>query len=209
MTSTAILPMILVAATSLNADQATKIVQDSISDVIEVLRNPELQGKANRAARHSKLRNISNEVIDWTKMAQRSLGVHWRSLNPKQRDQFTNTFKEILASHYLGQLDRFQGEEKVEHTGTEATGKNKLVKMKLISASRAWVPFSFYINEEKKVYDISIEGVSLSNHYRGTFSRMLANDPFEKMMEKLNKKLEVQKRIQALNDKKAQEAAKQ
>ena len=206
MTTTILLPLMLAAAT-LNADQATKVIQESINDVIAVLRDPELQGKTKRANRHSKLRDISSEIIDWTKMAQRSLGVHWRVLNPKQRERFTNTFKEILASHYLGQLDRFQGEEQVQHTGTEKVGTNHLVKMKLVTPSRAWVPFAFYINDSKKVYDISIEGVSLSNHYRGTFSRMLANDPFESMMKKLEKKLEVQKRIEALNDKKAQEAA--
>lgn len=180
---------------SLTADQATQIIQSTVDQAVEVLRNPDLQGQENRLKRHGRLRKISDRVFDWSKMAQRSLGIHWRELNEAERKRFTQTFKEILAAHYLGQMDRFQGDEKVIHTGTEKADPGYAVKMLLRTPSRAKVPIHFYVGEDKEVYDVSIEGVSLTNHYRGTFNRQLVNGSFDQMMKRLEKKLAISQRV--------------
>lgn len=184
------------ASGELTAEKATETIRGTVDRAVAVLEDPELQGRENRTARHAKLREISDHVFDWEQMAQRSLGVHWRGLNPKQRSRFVGTFKELLANHYLGQMDRFQGEEEVEHVGTEKTDRGFIVKMKLITPSRSWVPIDFYMgSDDRRVYDVAIEGVSLSNHYRGSFDRMLVNASFDEMMKKLERKLEVQRRM--------------
>lgn len=183
------------AESELTKEEATRIIRETVDRAVEVLENPELQGADNRRERHRRLRSISNEVFDWEQMAQRSLGVHWRELNPKQRERFVSTFKELLANHYLGQMDRFQGDEEVKHVGTESTKKGFVVKMKLITPSRSWVPIDFYLGAERRVYDVAIEGVSLSNHYRGSFDRLLVNATFEEMMKRLERKLDVQRRM--------------
>jgi len=182
-------------STALTADEATRMIRSTVDRAVSVLENPELQGQEKRTERHRRLRSISNEVFDWERMAQRSLGVHWRNLKPPQRKRFTETFKELLANHYLGQMDRFQGEEEVKHVGTEKTKKGYVVKMKLITPSRAWVPIDFYMGADRRVYDVAIEGVSLSNHYRGSFDRLLVNSSFEEMMKRLERKLDVQRRM--------------
>jgi ABC-type transporter MlaC component len=180
----------------LTSEKATQLIRSTVDRAVDVLEDPSLQGRENRTERHQKLRAISDEVFDWEQMAQRSLGVHWRSLNRKQRTRFTDTFKELLASHYLSQMDRFQGEEEVKHVGTEKTDQGFVVKMKLVTPSRSWVPIDFYMGaDDQRVYDVAIEGVSLSNHYRGSFDRMLVNATFDQMMKKLERKLEVQRRM--------------
>jgi phospholipid transport system substrate-binding protein len=179
----------------LTADTATALIRGTVDRAVKVLEDPALQGRENRVERHRRLRAISDEVFDWARMAQRSLGVHWRGLDPEQRERFTSTFKELLASHYLGQMDRFQGEEEVQHVGTEPTKNAFVVKMKLVTPSRAWVPIDFYMGKDKRVYDVAIEGVSLSNHYRGSFDRLLVNSTFDQMMKRLERKLEVQRRM--------------
>lgn len=187
------------ASSDFSAQDATQLIQGTVDQAIEVLKDPELQGREQRLTRHGKLRKISNQVFDWTEMARRSLGVHWRDLNEGQRSRFAKTFREILASHYLGQMDRFQGQEKVTHEGTEPItgGEGYVVKMRLTTQSREQVPIHFFLGQDRKVYDVSIEGVSLTNHYRGNFDRLLVNDSFESVMKKLEAKLEVQRKIEA------------
>ena len=182
---------------AVSPDVATQLIRKTVDRAVAVLSDPELQGADNRLQRHDKLRAISDQVFDWGAMAQRSLGVHWRSLDQKQRTRFRDVFKELLASHYLSQLDRFQGNEKIVHKGTEKTGDHVKVKMLLETQSRASVPIHFYVNEEKQVFDVAIEGVSLTNHYRGSFNRLLVNGSFEDMMKKLEQKLAVQRRVEA------------
>ncbi|MEM1022312.1 MAG: ABC transporter substrate-binding protein [Myxococcota bacterium] len=188
------------AAPSLAAvtqDVATQLIRGTVDKAVAVLSNPALQGAENRLERHAQLRKISDEVFDWGAMAQRSLGIHWRSLDARQRTRFRDVFKELLAAHYLSQLDRFQGDEKVVHTGTEAAGKDVKVKMLLETQSRASVPIHFFVNGDKQVFDVAIEGVSLTNHYRGSFNRLLVNGSFESMMKRLEQKLAVQRRVEA------------
>ena len=172
-----------------SADAASKLVQGSVDDALKILKDPDLQGRGQRGARWGRLREVSDRAFDWAAMSQRSLGIHWRKLNKKQRNRFVSTFKELLAGHYLGQIDRFSGKERLEFKGTGSTPEGVEVKMQLITASREKVPLHFFVDERPKVYDVSIEGVSIANHYRGVFNRQLVNGDFDKLMKKLERKI--------------------
>ncbi|MBK8014980.1 MAG: ABC transporter substrate-binding protein [Deltaproteobacteria bacterium] len=164
-------------------------VRASVDRALEILRDPKMQGKANTAERHKRLRAVSDEMFDWTAMARKSLGVHWRKLNDKDRARFTNTFKDLLAKYYLDQIDRFQGQEQVLFKGTGSGSEGDVeVKMTLVTSSKEEVPIHFFVDTNQKVVDVSIEGVSIANHYRGTFDRLLVNGTFDDMMKKLERK---------------------
>jgi len=188
-------------ASAMTEEAATSSVRSTVDKVVRVLSAPDLQGPDKRLERHAKLRAISDEVFDWGAMAQRSLGPHWRGLDAKQKTDFRDTFKELLAAHYLSQLDSFQGDERVEHKGTEKLDDGHKVKMLLVTQSRASVPIHFFMDSSGKVYDVAIEGVSLTNHYRGSFDRVLVNGSFDELMKRLEQKLAIQRRLEAKADK--------
>ncbi len=189
------------------ASAAAQLVRGSVDDALKVLKDPSLQGRAKRKARWGQLREVSDRAFDWSAMSQRSLGVHWRKLNPAQRERFVTTFRELLATHYLGQIDRFTGKEKLEYKGTEKTPTATEVRMVLITASREEVPLHFFVDERPKVVDVSIEGVILSNHYRGVFNRQLVNNDFDTVMKKLERKVARKKKRAEKADKAAAEKA--
>ena len=172
-----------------DTDAAANLVKGSVDAALKVLKDPKLQGRSNRPERWAELRRVSDEAFDWSTMSQRSLGIYWRKLDQGQRKRFVLTFRELLASHYLGQIDRFSGKEKLEFKGTGTTPEGVEVKMLLVTASREKVPLHFFVDERPKVYDVSIEGVSIANHYRGVFNRQLTNGDFEKLMKKLERKI--------------------
>ena len=172
-----------------DGEAAANLVRGSVDSALQVLKDPALQGRANRKARWAQLRQVSDRAFDWAAMSRRSLGVHWRRLNDKDRQRFVSTFKELLASHYLGQIDRFTGKEKLEYKGTGETPEGTEVKMVLVTASRETVPLHFFVDERPKVYDVSIENVSIANHYRGVFNRQLTNGDFASLMKKLERKI--------------------
>ncbi len=173
---------------------ATKKVTGTIEKALVVLKDPALQGKKNRAERHKKLRAISDETIDWKAMSQRSLGVHWRKLDEAQRERFSNTFSDLLAAHYMKSIDNFTGKEKLNYIKTEKQADNSVVKMQLVTRSREKVPLDFFVNKAGSVFDVSIEGVSIANHFRGSFDRQLVNGDFETLMKKLERKVAAKKR---------------
>lgn len=176
------------------ADSAAAVVKASVDKALTILKDPKLEGAAHREARQAKLREVSDGMFDWTKISQRSLGVHWRKLNKAERKRFEDTFHELLVTTYLKQLERFHEMQELRFLGTKPQGKNTEVRYRLRLKSQEVIPIEFLVNSDKKVVDVTIENVSLANHYRGSFNRILVNKDFDTMMKKLERKLKRSKR---------------
>jgi phospholipid transport system substrate-binding protein len=164
-------------------------VERAVERALEVLRDEELA--KDRDARHRRLRAIAEEVFDWRDMAQRSLGPHWRELDEPQRQRFVEVFIDLLAQQYMDDLDRFQGDEKVKVLGGKDLGRSYEVETLVITHARDQVPINYYLHRERDgwlIHDFSVEGVSLVNHYRKTFTRFLVNNDFEALMQRLERK---------------------
>jgi phospholipid transport system substrate-binding protein len=154
------------------------------------LRDPEL--KKDTEARLHKLRLAVDKAFDWEAMAQSSLGPPWRKLDAKQRSEFVTIFKELLAQQYMNDIDRFQGSEQVRIVSVEKSGVLEIVNTLLITSSREKIPMNYTLQQsgrDFRVVDLTIEGVSLVNHYRNTFSRFLSNKSFAELMQQLERKL--------------------
>jgi phospholipid transport system substrate-binding protein len=172
------------------AQSSEQLIRATIDVVFALLRDPVL--KKDSKQRMHKLREAVDRAFDWDAMAQSSLGPPWRKLDDKQRKEFVSVFKELLAQEYMDDIDRFQGTEKVQVKGRDKSGELDIVKTTLITASREQVPMDYTLQQAGSrwmVVDLAVEGVSLVNHYRQTFSRFLANKSFSDLMQQLKRKL--------------------
>lgn len=167
-----------------------QVIREMVDAVFVILRDPALAKEPTR--RMQALRKVVDQAFDWQAMAQSSLGPAWRKLGDKQRAEFVEVFKELLARQYMDDIDRFQGTEQVSLTGSEKSGDLVIVKTVLSTSSREQVPMSYTLRAPAgpwRVEDLSIEGVSLVNHYRKTFARFLVNKTFEELLAQLKRKL--------------------
>ena len=92
----------------------------------------------------------------------------------------------------MNDLDRFQGSEQLTVGNADQQGEIAVVKSTLLTASREQIPIDYTLRltaGKWRAEDVSIEGVSLVNHYRKTFSRFLANKSFSDLMQQLKNKL--------------------
>jgi phospholipid transport system substrate-binding protein len=170
---------------------AEQVIRRGVDDVLDVLRDPATQPAAARAQRIARLRQVADRLFDWPEMSQRSLGPAWRTLDPAQRKRFAEVFPDILASAYLDDLDKFRGDERVTIERSTESGDNAEVHTIVVTHSGERVPMVYWLHRVEsawRVYDFSIEGVSLVNHYRESFSRFLVNHKFEELMERLEQK---------------------
>ena len=168
-------------------DDPGQMVARSIEQALAVLRDTDL----GRPERLRRIRQVADAVFDWSDMARRSLGVHWRKLDDAQRTRFVTVFQDLLASQYRDDLDRFRGDEQVSVDASEASGDDWVVRTTLVTHSRERVPIHYYLHRGPKgwrVHDVSIEGVSLVNHFRKRFTRYLVNHTFDDLMKVLERK---------------------
>ena len=174
------------------ASGAEPVIRKTVDDAFAVLKDKSLAGKERRAQRLAALRRIADRVFDWAEMARSSLGAGWRNLDARQRSVFVDVFKDVLAAEYMDDIDRFRGTETVTVDGSTAQGEDTVVKTTLVTFSRDRVPIDYRMRSEQgewKVVDLSIEGVSLVNHFRKTFSNALANMTIDQLIDRLKRQL--------------------
>lgn len=167
-----------------------KVVEKTVQDALKILRDAQL--KSDRKQRVTKLREVADRTFDWEAMAKSSLGAPWRNLNDVQRRDFVEVFKELLAQRYMDDLDRFQGSEELTVGEADQQGELAVVKTTLFTVSRQQIPIDYTLRVsggQWRAQDISIEGISLVNHYRKTFARYLANKSFDQLLAQLKQKL--------------------
>ena len=171
-----------------------QLVERTIKAAFSVLRDDKLKSQSKERMRA--LRAAVDPAFDWDAMAKSSLGAPWRDLKDKQRTEFVSVFKELLAQRYMDDIDRFQGSEELNVTGAEQQGDWSLVKTVLVTSGRDRIPIDYQLHPSGtgwRVDDVSIEGVSLVNHYRSTFRQFLTNKSFDELMAQLRRKLGVDK----------------
>ncbi|HEX7840682.1 MAG TPA: ABC transporter substrate-binding protein [Kofleriaceae bacterium] len=181
----------LSAVTMTAPPPAEQVIRRGIDDVLDVLRDPATQPAAARAQRIARLRQVADRLFDWSEMSQRSLGPTWRTIDASQRKRFGDVFPDLLASAYLDDLDKFRGDERVTIERTTESGDHAEVYTNVVTHGGETVPMVYWLHRVEstwRVYDFSIEGVSLVNHYRESFNRFLVNHSFEELMERLERK---------------------
>ncbi|HVZ75115.1 MAG TPA: ABC transporter substrate-binding protein [Polyangia bacterium] len=143
----------------------------------------------------TEVRKIVGSFLDYGELARRSLAKHWDTLTPKQREDFSNTLRELVERNYLRQLHGNANYnikyEKEEKAGNEATvdatlhtmsrGKKVEIAMqyKMLAKNGQWV-----------VYDVLTDEQSMLENYRAEFNKIITKDGFDALMKRMKKKLD-------------------
>lgn len=168
------------------------IIRRTVDDAFTILKNKQLAGRERRGERLAQLRTVADRTFDWAAMARASLGAPWRTMDAAQRQRFVDVFKDVLAARYMDDINRFEGTETVSVDGSSREDDDWIVRTTLVTSSRERVPIDYRMrgaDDRWSIVDISIEGVSLVNHYRKTFSGALVNMTVDQLIDKLNKQL--------------------
>ena len=127
--------------------------------------------------------------FDFTKMSQWVLGVSWRTASDEQKARFTEQFRTLLVRTYAKALLEYTN-QKINYlpVHTEADAKQVTVRTEIVQAGGQNIPvhYSMYRKgDEWKVYDISIDGVSLVNNYRTSFANDIRQSGLDKLIARL------------------------
>jgi len=65
-------------------------VRETVDAVSAIVNDPQLQGTSNERERRERVARIMRKSFDFRAMSQESLGTHWASLAPEQRNRFVD-----------------------------------------------------------------------------------------------------------------------
>jgi len=188
--TTLLMCTLLLMSTNAIANDAMPVLKKSIDAVIHMMKDkqkattPEAQ-----AEQRKKIFNIGMELFDFDEMAQRTMGKEWKQLSSDQKKKFTHLFARFLANIYYQRLEEYTNET-VKYLD-ERQYKNKSLVKTMIVTQKNEIPMDYKLikSDRWRVYDISIEGVSLVRNYRTQFNKILIKQGVDDLIGMMHKKL--------------------
>lgn len=128
--------------------------------------------------------------FDFTRMTQSAMGRHWRSATEEQRSALVREFQEMLVRTYAVALLNYSGQQ-IEYLPLRASAveDDVLVQTKVSDSGAPPIPIDYRLYRTLggwKVYDVSIDGVSLVSNYRSSFAEQVQRNGVDGLIRQLS-----------------------
>jgi phospholipid transport system substrate-binding protein len=170
----------------------TEQLRGAIDRVLAVLDDPALKTPARAADRHRAVRQIADEIFDFEETARRAMAQHWRSLTPIQQREFVEVFSDLLERAYMSKIELYSG-EKIQYPAERVEGDVATVWTRIITKKGVEVPIDYRMlmrGERWRIYDVSIEGVSLVANYRTQFNSVVRTSSYDELLRRMRSRVE-------------------
>jgi phospholipid transport system substrate-binding protein len=183
-----VLFLLMVSVAAWSAEHPQVLVENTTDEIFAALKR-ERDVIAERPAR---LYEIVDEIVlphmDFIRMSSWVLGKYWRQASEAEREQFTREFRDLLVRTYAKAVNE---KERIIETlpmrGKLESG-DVTVRTEVQEASGFPIPIDYqmYLKDDAwKVYDVSVDGISLIANYRTTFASEIRRDGLPKFIANL------------------------
>jgi phospholipid transport system substrate-binding protein len=139
--------------------------------------------------------------FNFERMTALAMGRDWKKALPEQQKRLTEEFKTLLVRTYSNALTSYKNQTVVyKSTRLQAGDTDVVVKTEIVQPGNKPVQLDYAVlreNNEWKVYDVIVAGVSLVTNYRDTFKQEVSSNGINGlilMLSNRNKQLEAGKK---------------
>lgn len=155
---------------------AQKVIQDTADQLQRTLQKPEIKNDFAKAT--AVVDSIIQPHIDFDRVSVMVLGKYWKTATPQQKERFKNEFRRLLVRTYTTAFTEYAN-WKIRYLPTqEEPGADKtMVRTEILQAGAQPVAVNYRMVNAKgtwKVFDVLIEGISLLQNYRTSFTNQIA-----------------------------------
>lgn len=168
---------------------ATDLMKGTIDEVLKILNDKELKEPARLEDRRQRLEKVVAARFDYPEMSRRSLGAQWNQLSDKDKQEFVDLFRTLLTNTYADRVETYSGEG-VQYLNERTEKEYAEVRTKVLSG-KTEIPMDYRLlhkDNDWRVYDVVVDGVSLVNNYRGQFTKILHTSSYPGLVDQLRKK---------------------
>ncbi len=130
--------------------------------------------------------------VDFREAALLAMGKSWQIASPAQQAQIVHEFREMLVRIYSNSIDVYRGQTmRTLPTRLAQGATDVVVRNQYLRDGRPPVPVEYAMrktSEGWKIYDITIEGVSLVLTYRAEFENITRTSGVEGLIKRLKEK---------------------
>ena len=168
---------------SINATAATEkllapqlVIDNTSRALLGKLKDPAFA--SNKAEIHTFVDDAIFPSVDTVRMSALVLGKHWRKASKQQKKQFIAAFKNLLVNTYSTTFTEQFNDWTIAYLPLKLKAGDKTTTVKTIVSqtgkANAKIDYSMVLrNDQWKIYDLKVEGISLVISNRETFSQMI------------------------------------
>ena len=141
--------------------------------------------------RTSSFTELVMSSIDLNLISKFVLSKAWKNASDEQKENYLIAFKDYFVSSYANKLDQYTG-EKIDVIGSQESGKYVIVESNIVREGTDTLKINLKWrllnkNNQIKIIDLNIEGISLVIAQREEFQSFLANNDYDldKLIEKI------------------------
>ncbi len=173
--STAMVALLAAASLTAHADVTPPdvMVHDTTIDVTSILKKDKAELTTNRQKLYALIDAKVLPHFDFNEMTQLAIGRYWRQATPAQQQELIKQFRTLLVRTYAGALAQFNNQTiEFKPFNMPPAGSDVVVETQVKQPGAQPIPINYNLEQTAdgwKVYDVSIDSVSLVTNYRGSF----------------------------------------
>jgi len=169
------------------ASSPEAVIKTAIGDLTTLItrRPADRSGEAFRA----EVGELLDPYFDLPLMSRLAVGKHWRAASPQQRERLTREYRKLLVATYSVPLRALRESQVAVRSGDRNDDNSRarvMVDVTPPDDPALVLIFSLYRKDNRwLVYDMSVEGVSLTTNYRSEFSAVINRQGLDGLIARL------------------------
>lgn len=170
-----------------------ELVQQTTAQTLSRLQSEQAALQKNPDGIYDLVKEIISPHFDFIRISAWVLGKHWRTASKEQKLRFVRAFRTLLIRTYgVALLDYTDQEIRYLPMRDDPTNGNVTVRSEVIQPNGGAVSLNFRLykrNEAWKVYDISVDGISLVTNFRTSFATEIKQAGLDSLIQRLEDKV--------------------
>lgn len=167
------------------------MLENSANQIIATLKQNQSTLKSNPKVVYQAIERYLLPNVDVSGMSRSVLGRQaWNKASAAEKTEFTQAFTKLVIRTYASPLAEYSGET-VKFMPYKDAGDARFTRVNsVISRTNGQkIPLSYNLiskNDQWKIYDLNVEGVSLLQSFRSQFGQMLQNASMHDLIKQMN-----------------------
>lgn len=190
--------ILLVACMSLSQMMAAQsspvpMLERSANDIIATLKDNKSSLKSNPSIIYKAVETYLLPNVDVAGMSRSVLGRQaWNKATASERTQFSQAFTRLVIRTYSSPLAQYS-DETIQFLPLRGSLNSRFIRVNsvIVRSKGQNIPLSYSLvtkNGQWKIYDISVEGVSLLQSFRSQFAQALQHSSISEVIKEMQKK---------------------
>ena len=157
------------------AIDAANLIKGLTADAIGILDSTEPDSRE----RKTKLESLFRSSLDIPFLGKFVIGRYWRQMSEPEKAEYMKAFEHYVLSVYAGRLNEYSGESLRVLDTRPVDAVDTIVTSQLTRKDRAPVAIDWRVRQNEddaKVIDVSVEGVSMAMSQRQEFNSILQRE---------------------------------